>query len=144
MVLGITLDELYENWHFFMKSATWSRINGLPAPEKYGESLDKGVSKAAVSPDGKTLAYIKGNHLVLRDIGAKKKSEILSKNFQTQGSGLAWSPDGKFLAYCSEKDGEYVLSNIEISSRKTCEYRIPKMPSVYSPSWSPDQKYLIF
>jgi Tol biopolymer transport system component len=80
----------------------------------------------------------------LWDIAAKKKEEILSKTFQTQGTGLAWSPDGKLIAYCSEKDGEYVLSSIEISSRKTTEYRTPNIPGVFSPNWSPDQKYLIF
>ncbi len=118
MILGVSLNELYTNWHFFMKSATWARINGLPAPERFGDSLDEGVSKSAVSPDGKTLAYIKGNELVLWEITTKKKEGIFNKNFQAQGSGLAWSPDGKFLAFCVEENGEDVLSTIEISYKK--------------------------
>ncbi|HJT24671.1 MAG TPA: basic secretory protein-like protein, partial [bacterium] len=28
-VLGVSLDDLYDHWHFYMKSQAWSRINGL-------------------------------------------------------------------------------------------------------------------
>ncbi len=144
IVLGISMNELYENWHFYIKTKTWSRINGMPAPEKYGESLEQNVSKASVSPDGKNLAYFHGNDLILLDTAEKSKKTLLNKKFQTQGSGLAWSPDGRLLALAVNRNGEYVLNVLEIQSGKINECAVTKMPAIYSPTWSPDQKYIVF
>ncbi len=142
--IGISLDELYENWHFFMKSQTWSRINGLPKPEKYGELFEKGVSKSSVSPDESNIAYINGEDLVLYNFTVKNKSVIAHKNFEIQGSGVAWSPDGNHLAFSAAVNGEYKLFSFEIKTHESHELNTPGLPVVYSPSWSPDQKYIVF
>lgn len=147
-VLGVSLDELYANWHFYMKSQAWSRINGLPAPEKYGEVLEKGglggAMKTAISPDGKNLALIKGRELSMIHLEDKKKNVLLNKPFQVQGSGIAWSPDGRFLAFAAADGGEdrLYIYDLERSSLRKCT--IQGIPIVSSPSWSPDQKFIIF
>ncbi len=142
--IGISLDELYENWHFFIKSQTWSRINGLPTPEKYGELIEKGATKATVSPDEIAIAYIKGEDLILYNLSSKTKKVLTHKKFETQGSGIVWSPNGNYLAFSAARNGEYKLSIIEIKNRKIQEFNMPKLPIIYSPSWSPDQRYIIF
>jgi len=147
-VLGVSLDELYDNWHFFMKSQAWSRINGLPAPEKYGEVVEKGglggPMKVAVSPDGKSLACIKGQELSLISLQDKKKKVLLNKPFQAQGSGIAWSPDGKFLAFAAADQGEDRLYIYDLNRLSLRKCTLPGLPMVSSPSWSPDQKFIIF
>lgn len=142
--LGISLKELYDHWLFFMKTQAWSRINGLSPPEKYGNKTVEDVAKAAVSPDGNQVVFLKNGELGLVDVRTKKKSTLLKRFFQTQGSGIAWSPDGKNLAYAASRNGEYGLYVFEIQTKKEKEILIPKMPVLYSPAWSPDQKYLIF
>ena len=142
--LGVSMDELYEHWHFYVKSNAWSRINGMPAPDKYGEVVERGVSKSAVSPDGNTVAYLRGRDLVLWDVASKKKNTILTQTIQGQGSGIAWSPDGKNLAYASNRDGEYVLNTMDVKTRKIQDLKIPKMPLIFSPAWSPDQRFIVF
>lgn len=141
--LGVTLDELYGNWKFFLRSQTWSRINGMPAPERYGSSLETEVAKASVSPDGRQVAYLKPDELGLWDKASKGKTSLLHRHFSTQGSGVAWSPDGKALAFCANRDGRYYLYTYGLASRKTREYAIRQTPLVYSPAWSPDGKSLV-
>jgi hypothetical protein len=143
-VLGISLDQLYNNWHFYMKSQTWARINGMPSPERYGDSVGKDVAKAAVSPDGKKIAMLKAGELDLYDVTTKKIRKILTRHFATQGSGLTWSPDGNFLAFAASLEGEYGLYSLEIKNSKLSECPLTSLPMVYSPAWSPDQRYIIF
>jgi hypothetical protein len=143
-VLGISLNELYANWHFYVKSKAWSRINGLPAPERYGALLAPDVAKAAVSPDGSRVACLNGGELRIMDTITKESKTILNRQFQIQGSGVAWSPDGKLLAFAANRNGEYGLYTIDVKTRETKECKVPKMPLVYSPAWSSDQKYLLF
>lgn len=143
-VLGVSLKELYDNWHFYMKTQTWSRVNNKPPPERYGEPIETDVMKSAVSPDGTKVALLKRDELILFEIQTKKKRTLLKRYFQTQGSGVAWSPDGKFLAFCAGREGEYGLYTMEVKNQKVKELLVPHMPVIYSPAWSNDQKYIIF
>ncbi len=143
-VLGITLNDLYGNWHFYVKSQAWAKINGMPSPERYGDSIEKDASKTAVSPDGKEVAILKAGELDLYDIATKNKRTLLSRHFETQGSGVAWSPDGNYLAFSASRDGEYCLSTWELKTRRLTERRLTGLPLIVSPAWSPDQRYLIF
>ena len=143
-VLGISLDELYNNWHFYMKSQTWARINGMPSPERYGDLVEKDVAKSSVSPDGKKIAILKSGELDLYDVTTKKNQKILNRHFETQGSGLAWSPDGNFLAFTASREGEYGLYRLEVKTLQLSECPLTGLPMVYSPAWSPDQRYIVF
>jgi hypothetical protein len=143
-VLGISLDELFENWHFYLKTQAWSRVTGMVKPERYGEVIEKGVAKACVSPDGKNVIFMKPGELSIWDSVTKKKEHLLSRYFQTQGSGVAWSPDGKFLAFSFLQNGEYHLFTMEIKSKKLNEIKLSQIPIAYSPEWSKDGKYIYF
>ncbi|HTC19666.1 MAG TPA: hypothetical protein VK859_02390, partial [bacterium] len=143
-VLGITLNTLYDNWHFYMKSQIWAKINGMPSPDRYGKSLEKDASKTAVSPDEKTVAIIKNGSLELFDVATKSKRNVLNRHFEAQGSGLAWSPDGNFLAFTASREGEYGLYTLEVKNLRLIECPLSGLPVVYSPAWSPDQRYIVF
>ena len=57
----------------------------------------------------------------------------------------AWSPDGKWISYFSDKSGEYKLV-IEAQDGLTPprEIALPKPTHYYTPSWSPDSKKLLY
>ena len=57
----------------------------------------------------------------------------------------AWSPDGKFISYFSDKSGEYKLV-IEAQDGLTPprEIALPNPTHYYTPSWSPDSKKLLY
>ena len=132
-VLGISLDELYDNWHFFIKAQAWSRVNGMPLPSRYGEVIEPGVTKASFSPDGKFVALLKPNELDIWNTVSKKKENLLNRLFQTQGSGVAWSPKGDSLAFAAKQDGEYRLYTMDIKTKKIIEIKFSHMPIVFSP-----------
>jgi WD40 repeat protein len=137
-VLGISLDELYDHWRFYLRSKIWSRIEGMAAPDRYGEKWEEGVSRAAISPDGKTLAFFRQEDLVLSTLPDKKEETVAHRHFASQGSGLAWSPDGKKLAFCVSESGEYSLETLEIATRQSTLCKIEGFPLIFSPVWAPD------
>src|SRR5688572_19555367 len=57
----------------------------------------------------------------------------------------AWSPDGKYVSYFSDKSGEYKLVIEEQDGLKPPrEIALPKPNFYYTPSWSPDSKKLLY
>jgi tricorn protease len=57
----------------------------------------------------------------------------------------AWSPDGKYVSYFSDKSGEYKLVIEEQDGLKPPrEIALPKPTQYYTPSWSPDSKKLLY
>ena len=57
----------------------------------------------------------------------------------------AWSPDGRFVSYFSDKSGEYrlyVASQDGITPPR--EIALPEPSHFYTPSWSPDGKHLVY
>ena len=57
----------------------------------------------------------------------------------------AWSPDGKFVSYFSDRSGEYKLV-VESQDGLTPprEIALPNHKHYYTPSWSPDSKKLLY
>src|SRR5258708_33280953 len=107
-----------------MKTQDWSRINGMRASEKYGKPIEPDVVKAAGSPDGTQVAYLKGNELGLWAVSSMSKKILLNRHFSTRGSGIAWSQDGKTLAFCADQDGECRLYTYDLAAHKTTEHRM--------------------
>ena len=57
----------------------------------------------------------------------------------------AWSPDGKYISYFSDKTGEYRLVLEEQDGlTPPREITLQKPTHYYTPSWSPDSKKLLY
>jgi len=109
---------------------------------------DEDESDPVISPDGKKIAYIRGNgELITATISADGKmsdEKELLKGWATP-SGIAWSPDSKWLAY-SLPDLEF---NDEIYIQAADNSKKPVDISMhprgdYSPVWSMNGKKLGF
>jgi tricorn protease len=110
----------------------------------YVQKVDSHVRSASLSPTGKrVLIEARG------EIFTVPAKEGITRNL-TRTSGFAerypsWSPDGKWIAYFSDRSGEYSLytrpadgSGKEIPVQKFGKgFR-------YMPQWSPDGKKLLF
>src|SRR5258708_31867247 len=108
------------------------------------EDVSKAVREADISPSGKRAVFeargdvftVPAEHGVVRNL--------------TRSSGVAertpsWSPDGKTLAYFSDRSGEYELT-IRSADGSGEEQSLTRLgPGFrYRPFWSPDSRKIVF
>jgi dipeptidyl aminopeptidase/acylaminoacyl peptidase len=97
----------------------------------------------AISPDGKTAAYVlKGQLWSIRlDDAAAKPQQSL----QTRGSvqTLRWSPDGAHLAFVSDRDDHSFIAVYTVASGAVM-YLDPSTDLDSNPVWSPDSTRIAF
>jgi dipeptidyl aminopeptidase/acylaminoacyl peptidase len=96
-----------------------------------------------VSPDGATIAFLRKGQiytLALRDPAAKPV-----ELFHGRGSlhDLSWSPDGKRLAFASER-GDHGFIGAYTFADKTLRYLDPSTEVDGEPAWSPDSRSIAF
>jgi tricorn protease len=108
------------------------------------KKADKEVDHASVSPTGRRVAFeTRGDVITL-------PSEHGATVNVTRSSGVAdryprWSPDGKTLAYWSDRSGEYELTFRSADGGGAETKKTSLGPGFrYPPQWSPDSKKLAF
>ncbi|MBX2922312.1 MAG: S9 family peptidase [Chitinophagaceae bacterium] len=103
--------------------------------------LDEG-DDAAVSPDNKTVAYIKNRQA---RIAAADGSVPAHNLFTTKGNvgGLQWSPDGKKLLFTAFR-GDHSFIGIFRDSASPIQWIDPSFARDQSPKWSPDGNHIVF
>jgi dipeptidyl aminopeptidase/acylaminoacyl peptidase len=97
----------------------------------------------AVSPDGKTVAYLlKGEVWTIRLDDPKAKPAQL---VVTRGTAehLRWSPDGARLAFVTDRDDHSFIAVYTFAS-KSIVYLDPSTDLDSEPAWSPDSTHIAF
>jgi tricorn protease len=115
-------------------------ITDLIAVKPRKQSVSSYITNAGISPDG--------NRVVIEargDVFSLPAEDGFIQNL-TRSSGVAerypaWSPDGKFIAYWSDKSGEYELTVRDLT-QGGAETKLTSMgPGFrYNIFWSPDSK----
>src|SRR5262245_17698541 len=115
----------------------WSvPVNG-GEPRRLGEG-----HSAAVSPKGDVIAYIlKGQFWVTKLDGSEKPQQLL--HTRAESSALRWSPDGRFLAFVTDREDHAFIAVYSFKS-KTLSYPDPGTDKDAEPVWSPDSHRLAF
>jgi Tol biopolymer transport system component len=84
-----------------------------------GAAAERVGAFARVSPDGRSLAFVRGSGLVVREIASGVEKVILSVPAPSTSAGLAgvgypvWSPDGQRLAFLFQSDGAIEVRRIK-------------------------------
>lgn len=124
--------------------ALWAvPVAGGAAPRRIAGGTTPAVHSPAFAPDRARLAYARGKEawwVDLRD-GAAEPERL----FTLRGGvgGLAWSPDGRHLAFVSGRGSHSFVGVFEIASR-SLRYLAPGIDRDQQPRWSPDGRHLLF
>jgi eukaryotic-like serine/threonine-protein kinase len=119
------------------------QISTAPQPKSFALLTDQpGVeTQPRLSPDGKTLAFVKDNNgqldiYVVRVGGRNAVNLTADSNVDDQWP--AFSPDGQSIAFRSERSGGgiFVMGSTGESVRRISDFG-------YSPSWSPDGSKIV-
>lgn len=116
-------------------SEDWSAP--IPAP-----SLVAAGSDFALQPGGKTIAIVSRGQILT---GPLDGSRPVVQLIQARGSAstLRWSPDGRRLAFVSNRDRHSLIGVVEVESR-TLRYIDASLDYDSNPAWSPDGNKLAF
>ncbi len=96
------------------------------------------------SPDGKWIAFAdKDFQLWLFNVGKKALTKAAVSD-TGMFSGLAWSPDSRWLAYVGGASNQFSqVRLLEVEAGRTTALTDDRVDS-YNPAWSPDGKWLYF
>lgn len=119
-------------------------ITDLLAVKPKKESVSGHIANFTISPDGnRALIEARG------DVFSLPAEDGYIQNL-TRTSGVAerypaWSPDGKYVAYWSDKSGEYELTIRDLTAGAT-ETKLTSMGAGYRYNifWSPDSKKMVW
>jgi len=108
------------------------------------EDVSNRLTNMALSPTGKRVV-VEARGEIFTIPADKGDVRNLTNSSGSAERDPAWSPDGKFVSYFSDKSGEYKLV-IEAQDGLTPprEIALAKPTRYYTPSWSPDSKKILF
>jgi len=97
-----------------------------------------------VSPSGKRAAF-DGRGDIFTVPAENGRTDNLTRSQGAREFYPAWSPDGKWIACCSDASGDYELTLIDPAGKEkpqavTSGHKVWKYP----PAWSPDSRMLLF
>jgi tricorn protease len=108
------------------------------------EDVTSRMTNLALSPTGRRV-LVEARGEVFTIPAEKGDVRNLANSSGSAERDPAWSPDGKYISYFSDKSGEYKLM-IEAQDGLTPPREIAlKTPThYYTPSWSPDSKKIVY
>jgi tricorn protease len=108
------------------------------------EDVTRSMTNMALSPTGKR-AVVEARGEIFTIPAEKGDVRNLSHSSGSAERDPAWSPDGKYVSYFSDRSGEYKLV-IEAQDGLTPprEIGLPNPTHYYMPSWSPDSKKIVY
>lgn len=115
-----------------------------PAVLPYFKAVKDDIHSAEISPSGKRVVFDARGDLfsVPAEYG---RTVNLTETPGIREIDPAWSPDGKWLAYCSDETGEYEVY-LMTPEGKQGPRQLTSGSSAwkFQPSWSPDSQWLLY
>jgi hypothetical protein len=166
--LGMSTDQLSDQWREAMQAKYLPAVAGLQRSNQFAEPLltprrtrGEVFLAPALSPDGRYIAFLANGDPKRGDIfidlwlgdaqtGKRIKKLVgstLDANFEELRllySQSSFSNDGSKLAFTAQRAGKDVLYVINVRDQRTIQRIDLPLDGVTSPSWSPDDRQLVF
>jgi len=166
--LGISLDDLGDEWREAMQTEHLPQIAQLDRPRKFAQAMLTSRRSGgeiflapSLSNDGKYVAFLSNGSLARGEVfidlwlgnaeTGKRIKRLVKSTFDPNFEELrllysqsAFSPDGKYLAFTAQREGRDVLYLLDVKSRKTTHRFDLPLEGITGPSWSPDGRRLVF
>jgi tricorn protease len=121
-----------------------SAVGDFPWMMPHWEDVTARMTNMVLSPTGKRVA-VEARGEIFTIPAEKGDVRNLTNSSGSAERDPAWSPDGKWLSYFSDRSGEYKVV-IEAQDGLTApkEIALPHPTHYYTASWSPDSKKLLY
>ncbi len=108
------------------------------------EDVTSRMSNMALSPTGKRVV-VEARGEIFTIPAEKGDVRNLTNSSASAERDPAWSPDGKYVSWFSDRSGEYKLVIAEQDGLKPPrEIVLPSPTHFYTASWSPDSKKILY
>ncbi len=108
------------------------------------EDVTSRLTTLALSPTGaRILAEARGEIFTI----PAEKGDVRNISHSSGSAEIApaWSPDGKYISYFSDRSGEYKLViETQDGLKPPREIALPHPTHYYTPAWSPDSKKILY
>ena len=161
--LGISIEELSDEWHLWLKRQHWNNVNLHDSPGEIGKALtdaeeDGGFYNLApvFSPQGDKIAYLSDQdgtfdiHLrsaldgkYLGRLAQGMKSTTFEWMFVLR-PGISWSPDGREIAFAAKSKNKNTLYTLDVKRRKVTRKFQFDLDGLFEPAWSPKGNQIAF
>lgn len=127
-----------------VEDLTITAAGDFPWMMPHFEDVTARMANISLSPTGKrVLVEARGEIFTIPE----EKGDVrnITNSSGSAERAPAWSPDGKWISYFSDKSGEYKLvieSQDGVGTPR--EITFPKPAFYYTPAWSPDSKKLLY
>jgi len=124
-----------------MANRTLPGMGSTSRPAASGPRPVRGILSPSISPDGKSIAFAALNDLWVMPVGGTPENLTKDRFLDTEP---AWSPDGRYLAWSSDRGGQ--LLDLWIRDMSNGEVRqLTKLEgSAMGAAWSPDARQIAF
>lgn len=113
----------------------------VPQDPSRGSRPVKGILAPTISPDGKSIAFAALNDLWVMPVGGTPENLTKDRFLDTEP---AWSPDGRYLAWSSDRGGQLLDLWVRDMSNGQVRQVTRLDGSAMGAAWSPDAKQIAF
>lgn len=130
-----------------LKTDTYQKVNITVAEDFLASrpeiiSVKDFIANSGISPDGKAAVFAARGDIFI--VPAEKGNIInLTKSNGVHDRNPVWSPDGKWIAFISDKTGEDEVYIIKPDGSSLTQITNNAKSYRYELKWSPDSKYLL-